>query len=162
MRDPGTSPHAMEDPGPFVATDLNNWPVAKITLLRLPNNLEEIDEFQDVFIDLLTLARDGEEGVPPTKLIPQMDLSVIVFCTAEQVVRALSFITAAQEFLEQIFCTALVVENPDACTIVKQLLTLVPLKSVNAIFENAELAAPWVSTNRAAFLRGDKPVPAPV
>jgi hypothetical protein len=142
----------------FVQTNLSEWPIVHIVIGTPPADLREMDEFQDQFMAILQLARDGGEGVSAEKVSIVMNLNGILNSTIDQQLRAGKFIASVREFVEtSIYCTALIIESSLVRTVLHIITTIQPLKSLNRSFEKTEDALAWARANRARQLAGLPP-----
>jgi hypothetical protein len=142
----------------FVKTNLSEWPVVHIVIDTPPKDLTEMDDFQDQFMAILQLARDGGKDVSAEKVSIVMNLNGILNSTLEQQLRAGKFIASVREFVEtSIYCTALIIESPLVRTVLHIITTLQPLKSLNRSFEKTTDALEWARANRLRQLAGLQP-----
>jgi hypothetical protein len=142
----------------FINTDTSEWPVVHIVVDTPPKDLREMDHFQDQFLAILQLARDGGDGVPAEKVIIVMNLNGILNSTIEQQLKAAKFIKEVREYVEtSIYCTALIIESPLVRTVLHIITQIQPLKSLNRSFEKTEEAIQWARANRVRQLAGLPP-----
>ena len=117
-----------------------------------------MDDFQDQFLAILQLARDGGKDVPAEKVIIVMDLNGILNSTFEQQLRAGRFIADVRDYVEtSIYCTALIIESQLVRTVLQIITQLQPLKSLNRSFEKTEDALAWARANRVRQLAKQPP-----
>ncbi len=143
----------------FVKTDTSEWPLVHIVIDTPPEALTEMDEFQDQFLAILQLARDGADGVPAEKVTIVMNLNGILNSTFEQQMRAAMFIKDVREFVQtSIYCTALIIESPFVRAVLQIITQIQPLKSLNRTFETTTEALAWARSNRLRQLAGQEPL----
>jgi hypothetical protein len=148
----------MSDTSTFDLIHTDDWPIVKITIVRPPEELVEIDYFQAKFLTLLRIARDGTDTIPAGKLCIVMDMDGILNATLAQQIRAASFIHEVREFVvPAIYCTALIIRNPLARFILECVTKLQPLKSMHRIFDTEEEAMEWTRINQDNQLAGLPP-----
>lgn len=126
------------------------WPIVCISLVRTPNNDDEIKDFQDKFCGLLHLAVHGDPGVrDPCSLSLVMNLDGLVDASYSQQLQAVSFIQDVKPLVQAgaLKSTALIVTSEGARRILEIILELAPLTSKHALFTNEEEGLAWVISN---------------
>lgn len=140
---------------PFHVIDYTQWPVVTICLTRAPLEDAEIDTFQKSFVAILKLAKDGSARVPKGKVFIMLNMDGIIEASMMQKFRAVSFISAVQEYVEtSIYATALVATSTMARGILMAVLYLKPLKSVHQVFSDNTEAVKWLAMNQDRVRRG--------
>lgn len=137
------------DPVEFGNINWDSWPLVTISMQRPPTQDIEIDLFEEKFIKLLTLARDGcpEAGVDPAKLLILFSMDGIIDATFDQKRRAARIITTVRPFAEVCIArTALVTTNRLANLVLSAVLAIAPLVSVNKMFGNEQEARAWLNS----------------
>jgi len=135
---------------PFAQFNMSDWPLVRVTIAGKPSALEDIDVFQAELVQVLQCAKDGLPatdtflGSPPCKVRLLLNLSRILDCSIAEMLRAGSFIKSMREYTGVIACTALVVENRVARSILSAITTLQPLQSEHVVCETEEQALAWI------------------
>lgn len=143
---------------PFHDINVRGWPTVEIKVLRAPYNDEEIDVFQQKFLQVLALAEKGTDRIPATKVFLLFNMDGIVQASMAQKMRARTFIQQVRTAAEtSIHATALVVTNSLARMVLMAVMMLQPLVSLNKIFEHNEDALAWLDANKERVKRGLQP-----
>ncbi len=134
--------------GKFVELALA-WPMVSFNIRRAPLNDKEIDDFQELFISVLKLARGDSAKVERNKTYIMMNVDGIVKATLSHKLRAGSFISTVREYVsDAIHATAIVVTNNFARGILLFIMAIQPLKSPHKIFSNEADARAWLDMCR--------------
>ena len=158
---PAAAAAAPPPPAPFHTLDTfrSDFPVVKVELCRPPTSDQEIDRFMAEFVRMLQVtahARAADPTLP--KLCLVMDVESIGGATFSQQLKAASLVKMVKPFVPtSLFCTALVVRNESANRILRIILAMVPLTSVNQVFAQEGQAVAWARLNRDRQAEGLPP-----
>jgi hypothetical protein len=143
---------------PFFVRDISAWPKVHFHLQRAPvdgkldamgNVVDEIQQFEDKFVALLTLAATGNAtvGIAPTRLYLMLTIDGLVEATPAQIARAGGLVTRVKPYVERaLAATAVVARNQAASFLVQTVMTFSPLQSEHKVFSNDVDGSLWLDT----------------
>ena len=132
----------------FDEFDLGAWPRVTIRFPRAPHCDEEIEQFQNRMCGLLAVALEGSAHIPKGPVSVTFFIDGVVEADLGQQLKAAQTIALVAPMVERgaIKATAIVVSSQKAHDLLKFILSIAPLKSVNRVFEDGAGAAAWLDS----------------
>jgi hypothetical protein len=136
----------------FHETDVSAWPMVVVKLNRAPHNSEELHQFEEDFLAMLRVARDGFGDVASTSLTLLFFLDGLIDANFEHQLSSIGFVKRVQqEAPDTVKVTALIASNDLVVQLLDCVLAAVPLHSVNRVFGNEHEARAWLQRETQAL-----------